>query len=265
MSEEKTYVFGEPSSMDPASLLAMMNNGGFGNGSWIWIIFLFFLCGGRGIGNVDSHYGTDLLMQAINGNNGAVGQLATTLNSDINSVQTALNSVQSSIQSVGANVGLTGQQVINAIQSGNMTLASQLSSCCCENKLLACQNHSSLLSRIDQLANGITQGFSATAYETAQQTNALNNAATHNTNAIIAKLDSMENAAMQEKIASLTTQLNTEHQNATIAAMLSPLQAEIAAIKAAQPATTTVPYPNLTAVPTSYLYGYGPVPGSIWS
>lgn len=47
MAEEKTYVFGEPSgSMDPASLVALMNNNGFGgNGSWIWIIFLFFLYG----------------------------------------------------------------------------------------------------------------------------------------------------------------------------------------------------------------------------
>ena len=47
MSDEKTYIFpdgaGNTNGMDPAALMAMMNNGGFGNGSWIWVIFLFFL------------------------------------------------------------------------------------------------------------------------------------------------------------------------------------------------------------------------------
>ena len=49
MSDEKTYIFpdgaGNTNGVDPAALMAMMNNGGFGNGSWIWVIFLFFLYG----------------------------------------------------------------------------------------------------------------------------------------------------------------------------------------------------------------------------
>lgn len=32
---------GNTNGMDPAALMAMMNNGGFGNGSWIWVIFYF--------------------------------------------------------------------------------------------------------------------------------------------------------------------------------------------------------------------------------
>ena len=51
MSDAKTYVFGQDSNcmnwiapllqqkgIDP-SVVAMMNNGGFGNGNWIWILF----------------------------------------------------------------------------------------------------------------------------------------------------------------------------------------------------------------------------------
>lgn len=39
-----------------------------------------------------------MLLQAINGNGNAISQLATTLNCDINAVQSAINSVQSQIQ-----------------------------------------------------------------------------------------------------------------------------------------------------------------------
>lgn len=162
MAEEKTYVFGEGAGnngilsllgpmlsqrgVDPNVLLAMQgrNNDGFGEGGWfIWVIFLFFLMGwgGNGFGNngagglgnqLNNDYGREMLLQAINGNGNAISQLATTLNCDINAVQSAINSVQSQIQSVGNQVGMSGQQVINAIQAGNCQIASQIASCCCD-------------------------------------------------------------------------------------------------------------------------------------
>lgn len=62
MSNAKTYVFGQDSNcmnwiapllqqkgIDP-SVLAMMNNGGFGNGNWIWVFFLILLFGRNGFG-----------------------------------------------------------------------------------------------------------------------------------------------------------------------------------------------------------------------
>jgi len=55
------------------------------------------------------------LLQAINGNGNAISQLATTLNCDVNAIQTAINSVNSGVSRVGNQVGLTGQQVVNAI------------------------------------------------------------------------------------------------------------------------------------------------------
>lgn len=92
--------------IDPAALMAMMNNnGGFGgNGGWwwIWIILIWFCWGGNGFGgrnagalaselNTDAN--TNLLMQAINGNKDAISNLSTTLNCDINAVQSALNQI----------------------------------------------------------------------------------------------------------------------------------------------------------------------------
>src|SRR5574344_510085 len=157
MSEStKTYVFPENGTnnggVDPNMLLAMMGNngGGFGNGSWIWVIFLFFLYGWRG-GNglfgsgaegvnntLNNDFGRSMLLEAINGNRNAISNLSTQLGCTEGQIQTAINGVQSSIQNVGNQVGLSGQQVINAIQSGNMSLASQLSQCCCDNKLAIC-------------------------------------------------------------------------------------------------------------------------------
>ena len=50
MDDSKVFMFpdgnskGNSSTSDLATLMALMNNGGgFGNGSWIWVIFLFFL------------------------------------------------------------------------------------------------------------------------------------------------------------------------------------------------------------------------------
>jgi len=130
----------------------MRNNSGFGGeGGWfMWVIFLFFLMGWggngwNGLGNrgtegltnqINNDYGRDLLLQAINGNATAISQLATTLNCDVNAIQDAINSVNSNVSNVSNQVGLSSQQVINAIQSGNQTIAAQMAQCCCDNKLL---------------------------------------------------------------------------------------------------------------------------------
>lgn len=138
--------------LDPNMVMAMMNRNGFGdgNGSWIWVIFLFFLMGwgnngwggfgGRNgqtegnflAGQLANDTGRELLQQAIAGNATAISQLASTLNCDINAVQGALNQLNQAVCNVGNQVGMSSQQIINAIQAGNCNLASQLASCCCD-------------------------------------------------------------------------------------------------------------------------------------
>ena len=307
MSNEnvKTFVFPDNtagSSVDSGLLMAM-NNGGFGGGAWnnpIWALaFLAFLGnGGFGFGNgngnnscttngqlnaireqLSDNQNSTLLMDAIKGNSSALTTLASNLNLNTNAVTAAVNGVQSQIATIGANQGMNALQVVNAIQSGNQTLASQLSQCCCENKQLVQQmgyegqirditNSNALNSRIDQLATGITQGFSATAYETAQQTNSLQNGMSQQTQTIIDKLSAMEANAQQDKINTLTAQLATANAKAERQAELAPIINQLNAIKAAQPATATVNYPNLVGVPLSqalgYGYNYGYGTNSIW-
>lgn len=154
-------------NMDPAALMAMMNNNGMGgNGCWwIWIILLFFVWGGwggNGFGNrggeasqlasqLNTDANTNLLMQAINGNKEAISTLSNTLNCDINSVQSALNTINTSVSQIACDTKLSGAQVINAIQSGNANLASQLASCCCDvRNAITTQGYESQLAIVNQ-------------------------------------------------------------------------------------------------------------------
>ena len=304
MSDAKTYVFGQDSNcmnwlapllqqkgIDP-NVLAMMNNGGFGNGNWIWILFLILLFGRNGFGGygdnvagtgylsnqITNTAGRDLLMQAITGNGAAVQNLASSLNCDINSIKCAINGVQSSICQVGNQVGMSGQQIINAVQQGNMSLMQQIAQCCCDNKLLVTnmgyegqirdlQNTAQVTGRIDYLTNSVTQGFNSTAYETAQQTCALQNGMRDQTQTILNKLDAIEDSRKDRQIADLTAQLTAATSRAERAAELAPITKALSDIQCKQPNTVTVPYQPFVTVPNCIayqgLYGYGTNPG-VW-
>lgn len=210
-------------------------------------------------------------MNAINGTDSDVRLLATTLNTDVESLRSALATINTGLATVGSQVGLTGLQVVNAIQAGDASLASQLAQCCCENRLLT-----------------TTQGYE-NQIRTIEQTNTLSTQAERNTGSIIGAINAqtiamndqfcaLKERELQDKIDGLTAantalrgQIDNAAQTAAVAAMLAPIQKEISEIKAAQPATTTVTYPQLTAIPSYMLYGNGSFPyygygnGSIWA
>lgn len=267
------YVFDTPtsgsqSSFDP-NLFAALNNGmgGFGNNGFFWVLILALFWGRGGYGNfgggqLNSDYGNTLIMNAVQGNRTAISELASSLNCSVGQLQTVLSNIQSQIQSVGAQNNLSFSQTINAIQSGNAGLMSQLQSCCCDIK-----------QSINGVNTGVERGFSALAYENASNFCSVKQAMADNTAKVIAKLDSIEDSRKDREILSLRNQLSQEHQNATFAAMLAPIQKEVSEIKCAQPATVTVPAPTGTLVPACVawqmgLNGFGPLfngGGSIWA
>ena len=210
--------------VDPNVLLAMNRNGGFGGeGGWfMWVIFLFFLMGWGGngwggfgnnrgnlagdaaLGNlINNDSGRELLMSAIQGNGNAINQLASTLNCDINSVKSAINGVMSQIQGVGNQVGMSSQQIINAIQAGNCQIASKLADCCCENRLAICQQTNTLQNAINFVNSSVERGFAASNYATTQQTCDLKNAIAQQTTLINDKFCQLEMREMQNKIDAL--------------------------------------------------------------
>ena len=255
MTEEaKTYVFGN--SDNSALMAAMANNGGFGGGGgwWAWII-LMALWGGNGFGRngqdtqeilatLNGDQGRQMLMSAIEGNSTAISQLASTLHCDVNAIQTALNAVQASICQVGNTVGMTGMQVVNAVQAGNADLAARLSQCCCENRLLT-----------------TTQGYE-NRIALAEQTSFLGAKIDNQTNIISDKFCDLEKRELQNKIDALREERSTllgRISNAEqtsqilsyINSTISPLAADVAAIKCAQPPTVPVQFPTLQAVQTT--------------
>ena len=247
MSDSKVFMFpdntgnGNNGGIDSSTLLALMNNnGGFGGNNWMWIIFLFFLYplmrngnffgggdNGTGpLGNmINNDTGRQWLMEAVNGNQNAINNLANMLNTSTSNIIAAINNVNSNIQNVGNQVGLTGQQVINAVQMGNMNLAQQLASCCCENKQLVTTmgyegqlrdqaNTATLVSNMNSISDQIQARFAERGYMSAQQTCEIQTSIKDQTQAIMDKLSSMESNAQQDKIASLTAQLSAANNRA---------------------------------------------------
>ena len=309
---------GSQNNFDPNLLLASMmngNNGFGGNGNWIWVIFLFFLYplmrnGGfwgnncnDGNGNlVNNDAGRELLMQAINGNNSAIRDLANMTGAQTSQIQQAICGVNNSITQLGGQVGMTGQQVINAIQMGNQTMAAQLAQCCCDIRTAVTtgnyENQIATLNQTNTIQNGqnfinrsIERGFSDTAYAFRDQTcqigsaiqnstQAIKDATSNQTNAIIAKLDNMERTGLMDKIdaqreviSTLKTNANITAQNAmtqqAIAAAVAPINAQLAEIKCAQPNTVTVPYYPFSIQPncgcnTNYNNNCGSCQNQFW-
>lgn len=291
MSESKTFILpdgGQSGSMmpllaslcqqrgiDPNVLLATKNNSGFGGeGGWfMWVIFLFFLMGwggngfGFGFGNqnrnlpnlINNDAGRELLMSAIQGNGNAIGQLATTLNCDINQVNSALQSLATQLQGVGNQVGMSGMQVINAIQSGNAQLASQLAQCCCDNKMAICQQTNTLQSAINGVGNAMERGFSDNAFRMQSLACELKTSANDNTRAILGKLDQIEDSRKDREIASLTAQLTASQSRAERQSELQPIYKALADIQGKQPNTVPVQWPQIKAFQETPLCATGSI------
>lgn len=266
MAETITYLPEQGNNYLPW-MLAGQNNGFFGGngGSAFWGALLgsivpgffggwnggFGGFGGNGAAaaslgaQATAYNNTDAVLRAIEGTDADVRLLATTLNSDVDSLRLGINTIQGAIAQVGSQVGLSSLQVINAIQSGNSDLASRLCSCCCDLKQqVAAQGYE------NQLA-------------TVNQTTALTGAIADLKATMIDQFCASEKRDMQDKInaqSDIITQLRNEADNArqtnAIYAMIAPLQKELDDIKCKQPSTATVTYPNLYAVnATPYVSG----------
>lgn len=258
---EKTYVFdtADKGGFDSTALIAsLMGNRGvdpnlmaliqnasknqdaWGGGGmwWIWVIIMFWLWGGNGnmfgrnsmadgIPNqLNNDFGREVLLQAINGNGTALSQLATTLNCDVNALQTAIGQVQSSIQSIANQVGMTGQQIINSIQQGNCQLGNQLAQCCCniqdsitrtnyENQISNLNQTNTLQNSINFVNSSVERGFAATAYATANQTCELKNAIAAQTQVINDKFCALEMREMARENRDLRDQVQAYQLSAS--------------------------------------------------
>ena len=316
MSDTKTYVVPDnlTGNNDNLATMAMMSNGAFGNGMWnnpmiylVWMYVMRWMNNGDWNNNSDpavqrqlqtlqdqmqDNHNSDLIMQAIKGNSQALQDLSTRLSCDANAIQSAIQSVQSGIANVGSQVGFSSERVINAINSGDSNIIQALNNCCCstqkeilkmgyENQINNQNQTYQLTSQLNGVNNVIQNGFRDTNYATQQQTcslqNTIKDTTTINTNAILAKLDSISTTALQDKIQALreknneqATAINNAQQSALFGQMinaavtpinntLASLSKEVDGIQCKLPNTVTLPYSCATAIPTAMaynLYGY---------
>lgn len=301
------YVFSDPaakaSGIDPNLLLALQNGGGFGggNGLW-WILFLFMMWNQNGRNGNFSDFaaqysgseGRQYLSEIMNGRFDNLGNLATIMNTGIETVKNGIFALQNNISQVGASVGLTAAQTQNAILLGNANLSQQLCECCCNMRYDLSQQTNALQAQAAQNASAaqlqlaqhdanvrlqLAQNEAADQLAVCQQTNALTTQAAGNTNSILSAIQN-QNAMLEQRfceikerelqskiesqantITQLRNQISNDHQTLQFNSAFHALDDKIDAIAAKQPNTTPVIWPNLTAVNNTPYVGQGYYPG----
>lgn len=290
---DRTYIFGEPSGgtgannnllasilpslqnrgIDTGYLMGLLgngngnggffgNNGGFQDIIALIVIAAIFGNGNFGFGgnnNQGNSAEREMIMSAIQRNGIDLNQLASSINCSVGQIESAINAVSTQLCNIGSQIGMSSQQIINSIQAGNSALATQLADCCCKTQnaitTMGYENQLAMCNQTNTLVNTANQN-----------TLSLRDGATANTNAILAKLDAIQNQALQDKIASLTAEkatltaeISQRNQNATIlsavgqqiaplAAGLQALQSDVDGIKCKLPNTVPVQYPNIVGV-----------------
>ena len=291
----------QANNMLPYFLAGQNNNGGFfgaNGGSAFWGALLgsvvpgLFGGWGNGFGGgfgggsaaaaslgaqATANNNAELILNAINGTDADVRLLATTLNTDVDSIKLGINTVQGAIAQVASQVGMSGLQVVNAIQAGNSDLASRLCSCCCDMKqLVTSQGYENQIATLNQ-TNALSGAIAGNGQRTVDAIADLKTT-------MVQEFCAVKEREMQSKIdtqADIINQLRNEADNARqtnmISAMLAPIAKEVDDIKCKMPATTPVIYPQISAVNTTpnfggyyggfgpgYGYGYGVPGGSYW-
>lgn len=294
MSDTKVYQFGETGTsslnallpflqqrgIDPAYVQGLMNNGNggfFGNNAWEGIIALIVVAaifgnnGNGGLfggGNNNNNAERELLAQMIQRNGTDLSQLAQTIGCSNSRIQDAIGQVSTQLCNFAGQNGLSFQQVINSIQSGNASIMQSICDCCCRTQT-AIQESNYLTERGFCNTNQIlAKGFSDLGYATQSQTCSIEKSIAASTQAILdgqraAELREMQDKmdALREKNAQQAVILNNAQQTSQFAAMLAPIQADLAELKCNQVPVKKIACPEqYVPLNTSVNATYGLIP-----
>ena len=260
---ESTVVYTPENNGGSVPAWMAYNNGGlFGNSGWGggilgFLLGLFFGNGWGGFGGygngagagflsnqINNDSGRELLMNAINSNGeasrAAVQNLATMLGQDFNLVNMGVQTIQSALSSLALQQAVSVPQIINSIQSGNASLASQLASCCCENRLATCQ-------QTNTLSTAIT-GASQREVDAIADLKAtmIQSFCDQKERELQSKIDTQGDIITQ-----LRNQISNDKQSEAFTAAFNVLNNKITELAAKQPNTVPVTWPALTAVNTT--------------
>jgi hypothetical protein len=276
---EKVYCYNHPSQdnslamaalmnqgrTDPMAMAAMLNqsNNEWQNSPFAYIMFMMLFRqmngwgenGGQGAQNIEmqnqlaairsqlsDNQNSNLIMEAIRGNATAIGQLASNLNCDFQTLNNAVCDVRGGIDKLAGQIGFSAERVINAVNLGDASIVSKLQECCCSTKtailemgyqsqLQNCQQTGTITNAINGLGvntqqgftflgNQLQQGFSNIGYATQAQTCEIINAGNQNTQRIIDTLNCHWNQDLQQRYNDARLELSQLKQNETLIAAL---------------------------------------------
>lgn len=167
--------------------MAALMNGGMG-GQWnnpfiylVWMMFAQRMWGngwennGQNAQNIElqnqiqslrsqisDNQNSSLVMDAIKGNANALNQLASNLNCDFNTLNSAICDVRQGISQLSGQIGFSAERVINAITNGNLQMTQALKDCCCQTQQnIIKMGYENQLGQKDMI-NQMQQGFSYT-------------------------------------------------------------------------------------------------------
>ena len=274
--------------IDSSYLMGLMsgnNNGGFfgNNGGFQDIIALIVIAAIFGNGNfgfggwgnngananmVASTAEREMLLSAIQRNGVDLSQLASSLNCSVGQLDNAIGQVASQICQLTGQVGMSSQQIINSIQAGNSTLSSQLASCCCDVRQSISESNYLTERGFCNTNATVTKGFADVGYALRDQTCNIEKAIAASTETILAGQRAAEMREMQDKIDALREKnsqqaviLNNAQQTNQFAAMLAPLQADLADLKCNQVPVKKIACPEqYVPLNTSVNATYGLIP-----
>lgn len=252
------------------------DDGIFGNNNgllWLFIMILFFGVGGNGLwGNRNNATATDVavgeavqkavaearadglsdqvIVDAVKGNGAAINQLATTLNCDVNSIKTTLCALDKSILQVGNQLGMSTQQIINAVQAGNCEITRAIENCCCSMKNIAYENRIQNMEQTNQLTALINAGVNQIGNRIDAQTLAMN-----------AGFQGIKDYLTGEKISALQLENSQLRQTNVIQAVVdaatTPIQTRVQELLTRTP---VAPVPAYPAPQYANGYAFGVIP-----
>ena len=247
------------------------------NNGLLWIFLLLLFGGWSGNGwNRNSNPATDVavgeavqkavaearadglsdqvIIDAVKGNGAAINQLATTLNCDVNSIKTTLCALDKSISQIGNQLGMSTQQIINAVQAGNCEITRAIENCCCTTKQLITElsygNRIQNMEQTNQLTTLINAGVNQIGNRIDAQTLAMN-----------AGFQGIKDYLTGEKISALQLENSQLRQTNVIQAVVdaatTPIQTRVQEILARVP---SAPVPAYPAPQYANGYAFGVIP-----
>ncbi len=198
-------MLGNDRNNDLTTLLAA-NVGGLGSNNLALIILLLLLGGNGWNGNnnaatatqVQDNHNSNLVMQALSGNNEAIQRVSNMLGATSQETQQALCLINSTIQGMNGDVKL-------AITSQGY-----------QNQLANCEQTNTMLQGFNNLNNSVVNGFTSLGYQVNTLGCEIKQTSSDNTQRIIDTLNNHWNLEQQSTIAQLRDEIGRRDQTAAL-------------------------------------------------